>query len=161
MPRPRHSLDSMEGRVCATCKIYKTKSEYHPSGTTWNLMRSHCKECRSIEKKRRKGIPELHEKKLQENRDYRKKVKEDIIEHYTRGRMKCKFCGISDMEVLTLDHINGKGRKHREDIGGSGVFYNWIIRENFPEGFQVLCRNCNTIKMHENKEFAYKTATIN
>lgn len=26
---------------------------------------------------------------------------------------------------------------------GGGHFYGWLIREEFPEGYRVLCLNCN------------------
>jgi hypothetical protein len=57
---------------------------------------------------------------------------------------KCECCGEDTYEFLTIDHINGGGRRHREEIGGSGSsIYSWLRRNNFPAGFQILCMNCN------------------
>jgi hypothetical protein len=81
------------------------------------------------------------------------KQKHDIISHYSKKTMKCARCGFSDMRALSIDHINGGGRKHTEEIKKQGtIFYRWLIKNGFPEGFQVLCMNCNYIKKSENKE---------
>ena len=64
---------------------------------------------------------------------------------------KCNCCYEPRLEFLTIDHINGGGNKHRKELFGnrkqSGTrFYNWLIKNNFPEGYQVLCWNCNSAK---------------
>jgi hypothetical protein len=58
---------------------------------------------------------------------------------------KCACCGEEREEFLAVDHINGNGNKHRREKGvGSGTaFYRWLRRNNFPEGYQILCHNCN------------------
>ena len=35
--------------------------------------------------------------------------------------------------------------------------YNWLKANNYPEGFQTLCNNCQFIKRDENKEYAQTT----
>lgn len=54
----------------------------------------------------------------------------------------CACCGERELIFLTMDHVNG-----REDVGHKGMLskdlYLWLARNNFPEGFQVLCFNCN------------------
>jgi hypothetical protein len=78
-----------------------------------------------------------------QSRERRKKAKKLIISHYSNGKNCCEICGITDIEVLTLDHINGGGRKHKEKIGGSSYLYRNLINNNFPEGYRILCMNCN------------------
>ena len=61
----------------------------------------------------------------------------------------CACCGTPD--DLSIDHVNGDGAEHREALFGdpkraSHQFWCWLIREEFPAGFQVLCRPCNTSK---------------
>lgn len=70
--------------------------------------------------------------------------------------MACARCQFSDIRALSIDHINGDGAKHRKEIGG-GRIYRWLLKQDFPEGFQVLCMNCQFIKAHENHEFAHQT----
>ena len=56
----------------------------------------------------------------------------------------CQCCKEDKLEFLTLDHINGGGTKHRKS--GIGNINYWIIKNKFPQGFQVLCHNCNAAK---------------
>jgi hypothetical protein len=80
--------------------------------------------------------------KIDRARKYRAKQKKLVISTY--GNV-CECCGISDIDLLSIDHINGNGNKHRKDIGVSagGNFYTWLINNNYPAGFRVLCYNCN------------------
>ncbi len=79
--------------------------------------------------------------------------KVDIISYYSNGTMKCLKCGFDDIRALQIDHINGGGTKHRRELGRTGdAFYRWLRLNNYPEGYQVLCCNCNWIKRFENKE---------
>jgi len=64
-----------------------------------------------------------------------------VMAHYG-GRCAC--CGEDRLQFLTIDHINGGGTKHRKEIGHGGhAVYRWLIRNDFPPDFQVLCFNCN------------------
>jgi len=78
----------------------------------------------------------------------RNKLRETVFSHY--GEAKCIICGESRKLCLTIDHTNNDGAKHRKAIGGGGYnTYCWLKRNNYPKGFQVLCRNCNWIKHAE------------
>jgi hypothetical protein len=62
----------------------------------------------------------------------------------------CQCCGEKNMEFLAIDHIGGGGNKHRRELkinNGSGL-YMWLIKNNFPSGFRVLCHNCNQALAH-------------
>lgn len=69
---------------------------------------------------------------------------------YSSSPPFCKCCGEKEYKFLTIDHINGvSNRKHRNEIGrGGSALYSWLVRNNFPPGFQVLCYNCNCAKGH-------------
>ena len=80
------------------------------------------------------------------------KSKLKVLTHYSHGDIHCMnpCCevpgGARNIWSLSIDHINGGGRKHTEELHKEGLnFYAWIIKNNFPEGFKVLCMNCNTI----------------
>lgn len=77
----------------------------------------------------------------------RNKLHDEAIFYYSKGTMKCGChgCDVSERQFLTIDHINGDGEKHRREIGvkSGSAFYRWLKRSNFPDGFQVLCFNCN------------------
>ena len=55
---------------------------------------------------------------------------------------KCECCGETEPLFLCIDHINGNGNKHRKEITNEKI-YAWLIRESFPDGFRLLCYNCN------------------
>jgi len=71
------------------------------------------------------------------------RVKKIVIEYYTKGKMCCNCCGESIFEFLSMDHINGGGTQHRRQLNGGNNIYRWLRKNNFPDGFQVLCYNCN------------------
>jgi len=42
---------------------------------------------------------------------------------------------------MSLDHINGGGVAHRKERGIP--LTQWLVRNGYPDGFRVLCHNCN------------------
>ncbi len=99
------------------------------------------KNMRKAANKYRKNHPEYKEY----NRIRNRKIKLEVLTHYGGNPPKCACCGEIIYEFLTIDHINNDGREHRKQIKmvGGTKFYRWLKRNNFPEGFQVLCFNCN------------------
>ncbi len=76
-------------------------------------------------------------------------LRAEVMAHYSRGVPTCSCCGERGLHFLTMDHINGGGNKHRREIGNaSGTLLSWIKRNGYPDGFQVLCWNCNLAKAH-------------
>ena len=74
----------------------------------------------------------------------------------------CNCCKTSShVDFLAIDHIAGKKEMDSEpvllELGYSskletGGLTDFIIKNNFPEGFQILCTNCNFAKgMKKNK----------
>lgn len=61
---------------------------------------------------------------------------------------KCACCGTTEETFLAIDHIEDNGNVHRKEIrsSGSATIYRWLENNNYPEGFQVLCHNCNHAK---------------
>ena len=80
-------------------------------------------------------------------RNHTAKIRPMCFKAYIGDPPKCMCCGETTMEFLSLDHINGGGKHHRKAINkvGNG-FYDWVVKNNFPEGLQVLCHNCNLAK---------------
>jgi len=76
--------------------------------------------------------------------------KNAVVNVLTDGEGTCRWCGQGDLDVLVIDHIDDNGAEHRRENGGKGFsgdrFYRWIIRNDYPPGFQVLCANCNLKK---------------
>ncbi len=98
----------------------------HPSGKYGFLSR--CRDCFKAEKKAawaRNG----------------KRARERVLIHYGGDPPKCACCGEAHSEFLAVDHIDGGGAKHRREVGRN--ICPWLIRHGFPEGFRILCHNCN------------------
>lgn len=97
----------------------------------------------------RKKYPE---KIKHQGKTYRETLKLDVFNHYkSRNYISCACCDEDHLEFLTIDHINGGGRKHRKQISkdlSGWQFYLWLKRNNYPSGFQILCMNCNFAKSH-------------
>lgn len=56
----------------------------------------------------------------------------------------CVCCGENHIEFLTIDHIGGGGSIHRRQINKRGIYvYAWLKKHSYPDGFRVLCMNCN------------------
>jgi hypothetical protein len=72
------------------------------------------------------------------------KDRETTLIHYGGNPPKCSCCGETKIEFLVIDHINGGGSKHRKAIGNH--IHRWLRLNNYPDGYQVLCHNCNMAK---------------
>lgn len=67
------------------------------------------------------------------------------VEIFNNYGGKCECCGESDFSKLTIDHILGDGKAHRNEIG-TGNLYPWLKKNNFPKNnFRLLCYNCNIV----------------
>lgn len=58
----------------------------------------------------------------------------------------CKCCGEDNKKFLTIDHINGHIEKEGKAKLGGGTLAIWIVNNNYPIRFQILCFNCNMAK---------------
>ncbi len=127
------------------------------------LGKTRCKECNlkhSIDTaKRNKSLPKeickaCHSKLVIENRSvcalcrekqneaYRK-IKKIVFDYYGN---KCTCCGETNIGFLTIDHVNSDGFMDRQLNGhrkSTDTIYRFIIKNNFPDTFQILCYNCN------------------
>jgi hypothetical protein len=76
------------------------------------------------------------------NKQKRLKLKIDTMNHYGGC---CDCCGVNDIDVLSIDHPNNDGAKHRKHlrINAGAAFYWWLKRSGYPNGYRVLCFNCN------------------
>jgi len=79
---------------------------------------------------------------------YYKKVRLEVLKYYSKGKLCCNCCGESHIEFLTIDHIESVSKKGiiKKWIRSGQGLYNWLKWNHFPEGYQVLCFNCNMAK---------------
>jgi hypothetical protein len=71
------------------------------------------------------------------------------FEKYGGCKCTCPRCGETDLEFLSLDHINLDGGAHRREVSpgrkdwGGHHLFRLLRRQGWPPGYQVLCMNCN------------------
>jgi len=166
----------VEDKVCCRCNKRKSLSEFGKDGRNLDGLKYHCKECHNnyelkwrkenkdrfkarrdryntshkelinnYAKKYRKKYPSRYKNYSEK---YRRKIKFKVLSHYSNGTPKCACCNEVEIDFLSIDHIYGGGTKHRREIN-MNVFH-WLIRNNYPEGYQVLCFNCNLGKRINN-----------
>lgn len=164
-------------RTCKKCGASKDLECFEVINKVKGWRRHECRECVS---RRVKAWAETSKDRIRENRKrYHKENREKIIDrvnkwvsenpdkrrknalaHYYRlqdaaimayGGYTCRWCGIDEPLVLSLDHIDNDGAEHRKKLGfkGGARLYNWLKQNGYPQGFQVLCMNCNQGK-HRN-----------
>ena len=107
--------------ICRYCSVELDSNNTKPSSRKY--YRHVCRKCDNTNKN-----------------TYRAAIKFEVFEHY--GKV-CACCGEDKIEFLAIDHINGGGTKHRKEVGSGIHLYQWLRRNNYPEGFRVLCHNCN------------------
>src|SRR5258706_10294724 len=85
------------------------------------------------------------QRKAEHNRQRWARIWRDVLSHYSGGDPVCACCGESHYEFLALDHVNGGGRSERKQRGAK-MQWRWLQILNYPDGYQVLCHNCNNAK---------------
>lgn len=74
----------------------------------------------------------------------RRSIRRETFARYSHGEPQCACCGERTEEFLSIDHVNGGGNQHRKSLGLYGAqFYLWLKKQGWPEGYRVLCHNCN------------------
>lgn len=82
-----------------------------------------------------------HEHSKAYQREWIQALRKEVLDHYGGA---CVCCGETTLQFLALDHKNGGGTKHRQELGLRGSnMWAWVKREHFPAMFQVMCHNCN------------------
>ncbi len=76
------------------------------------------------------------------SRSKKSHLKIKMLVHAAYGN-KCACCGETEVKFLQVDHI--EGRKVEDNFCG-GEIYRYIIKNNYPKNFQLLCANCNWSK---------------
>jgi hypothetical protein len=79
---------------------------------------------------------------------WRERLRRTVFGHYSNNTFKCECCGESEQDFLVIDHINGNGNEHRRAVfgrtaAGGHAMHSWLVKQGFPQGFQLLCSNCN------------------
>ncbi len=140
----RHVISGfIKMKNCTKCNELKNNEEFY-FDLRRKVFESVCKKCRAQwQKKFRSENKELLNKNV---RQYKQQKRLECLEFYSKGTPQCLCCGEKNIEFLTFDHKNNDGNKHRKIIKNGSEIYRWIIRNNFPPIFDILCFNCNCSK---------------
>jgi hypothetical protein len=120
----KRRADRISNGICQTCGREKVVP-----GTT------RCARC--LERSNRRSS--LWDGRKESKRRIAFALKSAVFAAY--GGARCACCGEDTFEFLSIDHINGGGTRHLKEISG-GLYY-WLREHGYPQGFQVLCFNCN------------------
>lgn len=74
---------------------------------------------------------------------FRDKIRADVIAAYGGA---CRCCGEDELVFLTIDHVIPIRRADRSGGDSSYSLYLRLRRLDYPDGYQVLCYNCNHAK---------------
>ena len=80
---------------------------------------------------------EFIDKRARKHRDYLRGL---VLNHYGPC---CCWCGEKDINSLQIDHILNNGRDQKR-YGENLSLY--IIKNNYPNAYQILCADCNQLK---------------
>lgn len=126
---------------CSECLEPLDESMFHQQREKKSGRQAICKLCMLDYQEKYRDI-ESQSGCLTRSQITRWRLRSEALKHYGGDNPSCKCCGESFYELLSIDHINGGGAAHRKEIG-QGSIYSWLKRNNYPEGFRVLCHNCN------------------
>lgn len=136
-------------KKCTNCGILKPIEEFYKRNKNTDKRVSYCKKCWSLS--RSKSV----EKRYIDNRKKKLPFSYAMI-RYNRQRLKvikhyggeCACCGIGDYEFLAIDHKYGDGAEDRKKFPNIIQFVAWIVRNNYPKKYRILCHNCNASYGH-------------
>ena len=133
-------------RECVDCHEVKPLADFHRDQNGKFGRYAYCKACTTARRRAEYDAdPEKFRTRSREASKRRKiMVRAEVMAAYGGA---CKCCGEDEDAFLCIDHISNDGAAHRRETGGGGAkTYEWLRRNGFPEGFQVLCHNCNQAK---------------
>lgn len=97
--------------------------------------------------KERRSVPEVKIRYATADKKNYEKLHLEVLNAYGG---KCICCGESHPHFLSIDHINGGGKKDRKDRGcetSGNKWYRLLLKQHFDH-IQILCYNCNMAKGH-------------
>lgn len=130
--------------LCSSCYIKQrtnsVKATCHPERP--HVARDLCSRC--VSKEQYDQDPETARRQSRESQARtRKRLRDELIAAYG-GRCVCTNCPEGNPAFLTLEHIGGTGKAHRQEVGRHA--YADLRRRGWPqEGYTLLCWNCNAM----------------
>lgn len=153
LPTTRHA--------CQKCGEEKLSSEFYAQKGSKTGLARWCKTCSADNNHKWRKSPQGQQKSAEYREAYyeanyesvRKKqiernrlLRRYALEVYSGPNPICACCGETEEMFLSIDHINGNGSEHRRTLTVS--IYRWLQKNGYPDGFRVLCHNCNFVRGH-------------
>jgi len=137
---------------CRVCSTELTNENWMPSLKKKNCII--CRECNNTKGREWRSKNRSKANQYSLNRYFKNPKKSQEITHKSRIRLridtivayggKCSICGISDVDVLDIDHISNNRAEHRRQGFHGYNLYRLLKKQNFPiDNYQVLCKYCN------------------
>lgn len=156
-------------KFCLTCAAQRSKDSSHRACRKWYrtarlgnpvpavLGPSNCadcggqlvgahfnqKLCAACVKHRRRTVYKKARRRA--SRHSNQNLKRQTLSHYGKdGEAKCCWvdCEITDLDMLSLDHIENNGKEERKNGLTSGMgLYGYLRKRGWPTGYQTLCAN--------------------
>jgi hypothetical protein len=125
-----------EGWSCPNCGPLNSNQYrvYHYGKQVINR----CIRCSKV--RRKTYYVKTAEKLNKESKGKRIELRIEVLSAYSKN-LECEICKENHIEFLVIDHISGGGNKHRNET--RSLFYNWLKKQSYPDGYRVLCYNCN------------------
>lgn len=146
-------------KTCSCCRLALPHDQFGKDVSTSDGLTFSCKTCRKNSRTKYRARHGDKARSASANwealnkprrnawrRHHRLLLKIEVMSHYSGGIPACKCCGDAVLDFLTVDHEHNDGAQHRRDnhlIGGYPT-YAFLKRNSYPQGFRVLCRNCNS-----------------
>lgn len=125
--------------MCSTCyqrALYRKRLKDDPRG-----FKALCRKQR-VEYAAKVGHEEMARRRAAAGKKTRLRLRAEMFAAYGN---KCSCCGESEIEFLTLEHINNDGAAHKREVRGSGymIWKDLKLRGWPKEAYTLLCYNCN------------------
>jgi hypothetical protein len=129
---------------CCECHQVLPLAEFPGSLAHLYGVATRCRTCYNRREKRRREAAKVAGAPL--HRRAQERWKAGVLEHYSGETPRCACCANQYRPHLTIDHAEQNGAAHRRALKAAGDnrhFYRWLKENGFPDGFRVLCYNCN------------------
>lgn len=130
--------------VCAAC--FKWRQQHFKERYAKRRKKGLCTKCGVVRTKKNR-CPSCMKEQNKITKEYRQRLRMEVYDAYGGAKCSCKGCPEHKrphLSFLTIDHIASDGAEHRRKLGttSSTVTFLWLKKNGFPEGFRVLCWNC-------------------
>jgi len=133
-------------RNLSTVGFYRDLHKKHPKG--YQVLCFNCNFIKEITRTKKKFSSTTRNINRRKSRQ-ESKIK--VFSGYSNGTPRCNCCGFSNIDGLSIDHIEGRKKAGHSKKFLAHDLRMWLKRKReltgrWPSGYQVLCFNCNCAK---------------